>query len=570
METSELKSLRDGVEETYALFWPTPTDGVPEGTPGALAYVICKRRGGLLLALPLEVFSREELEATSDVDAEAPLGPHVVMKVPGIRDEGLGASPAGIDLDVLVVDVAEKVLPGLFKFADAGLTEDLLIGFHSDSSVVPDLVMLQTMVTDWLGGTVSQRVAFYSAESEEMIETPKSTAKAKVASKAKGGGEKAAGHAGPTPKRGSQSTPKAVAEQIKNISDLLPQMAQQLEALQSEQKRMRDLVNQQGMMPPPRPSQMPVTMSAQDFARLMGSPPRTKQLPMSPPPLPTRGAVEGLKMNLDSSLEVQEQAEEAEIPIQSDHLAMAVLEQSRALTTLVAHLQAGDPLLDSQATSSGNSSRGAVGREKLQRELASRSGGFMLSVAQNMFRRLRPASQCPSTLEEIGNSDVSMLQYLERFGGFGNCKDMGIVQYALSFIMDMAIRGDLEGVREHVALLVVGVDQYAQDQGRWDLGFQLLLLEDPPHAMWSYKNPVSAHTGRTKAYSPLCPQRWATISLAYTKEIDYIHSRRIEMAKKAGPPPPPPISDPAPKKKQKSPKGKGNGNVKLGEEETGA
>ena len=222
METPELKSLRDGVEETYALFWPTPTDGVPEGTPGALAYVVCKRRGGLLLALPLEVFSREELEATSDVDAEAPLGPHVVMKVPGIRDEGLGASPAGIDLDVLVVDVSEKVLPGLFKFADAGLNEDLLIGFHSDSSVVPDLVMLQTMVTDWLGGTVSQRVAFYSAESEEMIETPKSTAKAKVASKAKGGGEKAAGHAGPTPKRGSQSTPKAVAEQIKNISDLLP------------------------------------------------------------------------------------------------------------------------------------------------------------------------------------------------------------------------------------------------------------------------------------------------------------------------------------------------------------
>ena len=338
----------------------------------------------------------------------------------------------------LVVDVVPRRFwpRGFFKFADAGLTEHTLLGFHSDSSVVPDLVMLQTMVTDWLGGTVSQRVAFYSAESEEMIETPKSTAKAKVASKAKGGGEKAAAHAGPTPKRGSQSTRKAVAEQIKNISDLLPQMAQQLEALQSEQKRMRDLVNQQGMMPPPRPSQMPVTMPAQDFARLMGSPPRTKQFPMSPPPFPSRTAVEGPKVNLDSSLEVQEQAEEAEVPIQSDHLAMAVLEQSRALTTLVAHLQAGDPLLDSQATSSGNSSRGAVGREKLQRELASRSGGFMLAVAQNMFRRLRPASQCPSTLAEIWNSDVSMLQYLERFGGFGNCKDMGIVQYALSFIME--------------------------------------------------------------------------------------------------------------------------------------
>ena len=121
---------------------------------------------------------------------------------------------------------------------------------------------------------------------------------------------------------------------------------------------------------------------------------------------------------MDSSLEVQEQAEELEPLPHGDHLAMAVLEQSRALTTLVAHLQAGDPLLDSQATSSGNSSRGAVDREKLQKESSNRTGGFMMSVAQNMFRRLRPASQCPNSLEEMGRTDVSMLQYLERFGGF--------------------------------------------------------------------------------------------------------------------------------------------------------
>lgn len=566
MATLDVKSLKEGVEETYVFFWPTPTDGVAEGTSGALAFVVCKRKGGLLLALPLEVFSKEELEATSDVDAEAPLGPHVVLRVPGIRDEGLGMSPAGIDLEVLVVDVSEKVLPGLFKFADAGLPEELLLGFHGDISVVPDLVVLQTMVTDWLGGAPTQRMAFYSAESEELLETPRSSSRAKASSKAKAGGEKAPGAGGPPTKRGSQNTPKAVAEQIKNISDLLPQMAQQLEAVQEEQKRMRALVYHQGTVPPPRPSQMPVTMPTQDFARIVGSPPRTKQFPMSPPPRPGRLVEEKTAVNMDSTMEVQEQAEELELPYQGDHLAMAVLEQSRALTSLVAHLQAGGPLLDSQATSSGNSSRGAVGREKLQRELESRSGGFMLAVAQNMFRRLRPASACPTSLEELANSEVSMLQYLERFGGFGNCKDMGVVQYALSFIMDMAIRGDIKGIQEHVALLVVGLDQYAQDGNRWDLGFQLLLLEDPPHQMWSFKNPVAAHTGRMRAYSPLCPQKWATISLAYTKEIDFIHSRRLEMAKKASPALPPALADPYPKKKQKSPKGKGNGHPKAGEE----
>ena len=58
-----MMSLKEGVEETFVFFWPTPTDGVAEGTSGALAFVVCKRRGGFLLALPVEVFSREELEA---------------------------------------------------------------------------------------------------------------------------------------------------------------------------------------------------------------------------------------------------------------------------------------------------------------------------------------------------------------------------------------------------------------------------------------------------------------------------------------------------------------------------
>ncbi len=50
------------------------------------------------------------------------------------------------------------------------------------------------------------------------------------------------------------------------------------------------------------------------------------------------------------------------------------------------------PLIFKQDASSGNTSRGSVGREKVQKELSSRTGGFMLAVTQNMFRRLRPAS----------------------------------------------------------------------------------------------------------------------------------------------------------------------------------
>ena len=101
---------------------------------------------------------------------------------------------------------------------------------------------------------------------------------------------------------------------------------------------------------------------------------------------------------------------------------------------------------------------------------------------------------------------------------------------ALAFIVDMALRGDMEGVQEHLGLLIVGIERYAQD-GKWELGF-LLLLEDPPHQMWSYRNPVGALAGRTRAFAPLCPQRWATISLAYLKELDFIQNRCAEAAKK--------------------------------------
>ena len=69
------------------------------------------------------------------------------------------------------------------------------------------------------------------------------------------------------------------------------------------------------------------------------------------------------------------------------------------------------------------------------------------------------------------------------------------MQYALSFVLDCAIRGDLDGVREHAALMAVGLEQAAQDQGRWDLGFQLMLLEDPPTQMWSYRGGLPNSAG---------------------------------------------------------------------------
>ena len=208
--------------------------------------------------------------------------------------------------------------------------------------------------------------------------------------------------------------------------ELVPSMVDQISELQKGQSALQDSLAQQRASPPPRASQMPVGSTVQgvaNFAKMMGSPPRTKALVAAPPILPT------VTSGLDGNVPPQAFAEEASPMAQADPFARAMLEQSAALMTLVAHMQqGGDPLLDGQGSSSSGSlgTRGSVGREKLQKELASRSGSFFLAVLQNAAKRPRPASPKPSSIEDIAAADFSMLQYLERFGEVtGNTKNWG-------------------------------------------------------------------------------------------------------------------------------------------------
>lgn len=371
------------------------------------------------------------------------------------------------------------------------------------------------------------------------VEVPKAKAKAKA-------GEKA------SRKAPARSSPQQVADHIRSISDLLPSMAAQLSELRDEQKRIQTIVEGQGLATPPRASQAPVSMPMQQFAGLMGSPPKVRGLNLkSPPPMPKVGFA------LDSHLDVQEQAEEGSASLLAAEggggsLALAVLEQSRALTSLVSHLQqGGDPLLDTATSSASLSSKGAMNRERLQKELSDRSGGFFLSVIQNAYKKLKPASKIPGSIAEVAATDFSMLHYLERYDFYGNARDIGIAQYALSFIIDCAIHEDWEGMKEHAALMAVGLEQAAQDGSRGE-------------------NSNLAQTGRQKAFGSLCPQKWATVALAYTREMDFIANRRVELAKKTQPaaaPAAPPA--PAPKRKGKFPKAKGGGEGQMQRGEEG-
>lgn len=547
MDRSEVNALQDGVQELYLLSWPIVPGGGEESQLG-YCYVILRREGGFLLGLPKGLMSPEDL-AVGVSSPEGVVGPSTTLSVPSVRAEAETMVPREEDIEVVVVDFGDQILQALATY-DPELSE-VTLAFDEDPQVLPDGPTLMRFAKEWISVSGSERADFYSAEEAEV---PKAKSKAKAAER-------------PAKKAAARASPQQVAEHIRTISDLLPAMAAQLSELRDEQRRIQHLVEGQGAATPPRASQAPVSMPMQQFAGLMGSPPKVRGLGLkSPPPAPK------VSFALDSYRGVQEQAEEeeaaplAEAEGGGDSLALAVLEQSRALTSLVSHLQhGGDPLLDVSASSSSLSSKGALNREKLQKELANRSGGFFLSVVQNAYKKLKPASKTPSSIKEVAATDFSMLQYLERFGFYGNARDIGIAQYALSFIIDCAVHEDWDGVMEHAALMAVGLEQAAQDGSRWDLGFQLMLLEDAPTTMWSFpRNSNLAQTGRQKAFGSLCPQKWATVALAYTREMDFIANRRLEMAKKGQPSIPPSMpAAPVPKRKGKFPKARGGGDAQT-------
>ncbi|CAL1156117.1 unnamed protein product, partial [Cladocopium goreaui] len=477
------------------------------------ALVLMKREGGVLLALPAGALPMDTLQAAVEADPFTMYGPHIQTS---IRLMGPGVDTESEDVEVLVIDADGAVLAHLMPLPDP--VPDNFVSFGPDPAQLPEFNGLLQFTREWIAGMQDeQTMAFYSA-----VEEPQQNGQGDPASPTATAGPKAA-----TKQKAKRTTTTALADQLAQVADVLPQLTKQIMALQRDQEEMRSQMVLQSQAVPPRASQVPVSAPLRSFAKMMGSPPRTK-VKMSPP----LGAAE--KETQEEGLPLEDA--EGQLSPGGGFLAQAVLEQSKALTNLVSQLQTGgDPLLDGQAGPSNIAlgSRGAQGREKLQMELSTRSGGFFLAVLQNAFKRMRPAAKIPVSIAAAQEMDISMVTYLEKFGGYGQSREMGLVQYCLAHIFDNALQNDMDGVREHIALLMTAVEQAVQDGNKWELAYQLTLLEEPPSQMWAYRHSITQT--RLRAFAPLCPQRWATVALAYAKEVDFIQNRKNEMNKRSTP-----------------------------------
>ena len=273
------------------------------------------------------------------------------------------------------------------------------------------------------------------------------------------------------------------------------------------------------LVPPPNP------LGA--LSGLIGAPPKVRHPLQSPPP-PLAEAPADEELGLD------EETGEPLLPEGQGVFAKAMLQQSRALGSLVSHLVAQAEASDSSLSALGGvslGSRGASKRERMQEQLAARSGSFLLQVSQQALRRLAPSEPIPTTRVELTARRPVFTLYAERFGGFGSQRGLGIMFWLLANILDALVAGDTVGAEEMAALAIIATEQASQDSGFWDIAYLLTLLEDPPHQLFAHR--PSSQNPRLRAFGGLTPQPWATTTLAYIKEIDAIQSRRSEATSSA-------------------------------------
>lgn len=503
-----------------------------------------RRAHGVLLAIPALAVEEEVLAAAAvSVAGEEPVvGPHIVLFGPAEAVAADGSiEPQDEAVGVLVIDMSlPEVLHLLSNFPGEDMMDPNTILFCDwDVAGRPVLAPLMEQVLTWLESEQDARVAFYSAAEGDTPTAAAASAKAGAhplprhlpdGSMPKGGIPK-------PPAKPKKPTLASLSTQLESLAAALPALMDQVSQLTTrqatlEKQQAHAQVRPPAPLPPSRAS-LPIssllgspTTSLQEVARVAGPPPRTKSaaVPRSPPTKLIRNIPEDEPEDLDGE-PLSPQAPYAE----------ALLEQSRALAALVAHFQLGahDPMSELANTTSAIGVKGAVGREKLQRELSLGNGQFFLRVAQSMSRRMSPTSPLPQSTEDLAG--VSMLSYLEKFGGFGQNRSLGLIMWSLGHVFDSASKEQWGAVKDHLAMTIVMIDQANQDGGdSWHLPWLLRLLDDPPTNLWMNRN--TSATGARRPFAPLVAQSWATVALAYLKETEVLTNKKQEVAHPTKPP----------------------------------
>ena len=551
MEKRDVKFASNG--EPGLLVLEVPNEIAYEGVGRAcLAIPLRQRSGGLLLALPLSALDSDSLIDEMSGTNEGILGPSKSMQADLLaEDEGGNVYFTDKSVRFYVVDFSDEILAYLREY-DVNLDPEAnLIAFDDGFPLgLPRTEGLDEQILAWVTTQEVGRAHFYSAREEPDVP---------AVNVANGGPPPAKKAAAKRP------TTTMLADQIEALRVQMEAMVAMQDAPRTPVNTGAGLAGGQGVTglsglgaSPKVPAVSstireggqlgtPLLATVKEAANLVGPPPKVRSVP--PFPVGAQAATQepcqgdpSNWMNASST---------------ADPMLHALAQQSTALTALVAHLaSSSDPFSDLSHGSGASSSttRGVQRRERLQNELSSGSSNFFLTVAQQMHRRMHPSRPVPKTEADIQSSGISLLAYLERFGGFKQQKEIGLCLWILGHSFDAMLQGNVELAKEHMALLLVAMEQSALDQGDWTIAFLLSLSEEPPIQLYQDRM-VSLH-GQGRPFSPLVPSSWSAVCLAYLKEMEVLNSKKAETVPrtKAATPAVPADTTPSPKRRARYPK----------------
>ena len=360
--------------ERPALWTYEHADPSGQGAIECMAVVLAKRPSGVLVAIPQGVISEEELAAAREAQMDDILGPSVVLEAPAIEDSGAGFVPLpDFALAALVIDFAALAAPRFQPLAKESAPDFLVCFDGSQPGVVPDPAVLLQLALEWAQGRGdSERVQFYSADEGQAGDPQKPKRPVLRLSKhdppsQPAGAFTGAAAAGPKATQTKRPTTAALASQLETLSSSLPALVKSMEEMASRQAQLEKQLATGPAAALSQPLGIRSKAPAAPPLAALGPPPRTQRIASSPLP---EGAGQ-------AEAEAVEALDEYGGPGQQrDPLAQAVLEQSKALTTLVAQLSSssGDGLVDLGGLPSQLSSRGASQRARMQDELAPAAG----------------------------------------------------------------------------------------------------------------------------------------------------------------------------------------------------
>ena len=481
------------------------------------AVPIAVRQGGILLALPEATFTDDVLAAGQSADDEAVIGPSTVLTLELLEedDEGL-VQRTGFSVPTLCVDFSDGIISSLREYDPVTDPTEAIAPFHASyPNALPNLEGAIAEVMAW-AETAATRANFYSARDEHIPATAPKKAGA-AAAKRPGTGLR-------------KPTNAALAEQVQSLTAQVTALMDSQRALQQHllgEASAKDVPAQMpgGLLSGPKMPALSSSMSPPKastlgaLAKTLGPPPKTKALHAA-----LGSTLPGLGVGMDEPLDVLQSSDH------QDSVLAALTQQSAAVTALVAHIAGGgDAMTDLHGSvpgSLGASTKGLQRRQKLQADLAGQSSTFFIQLHQQMHRKMFPAKSVPQKEENLLGSQMSMCNYLERFGNFRNAREVGMTMWVLAHAIDASAHGDHKSCQEFLALLALALEQAATD-GDWRIAYHLTLLEEPPPVMFQGRPQAVAAVG--KPFANLVPPTLAATTLAYIKEVDVLITKKGEL-----------------------------------------